>query len=103
MVSLPIEEQQNVKLDIAKFAIRLLNGLARVQAERDSQNGMARLEAPPVMPSELVRMRTGKFISEILDVYRLRVCKFWSIDDVEHIEKDHKKTDCSIQRFKFCC
>ena len=97
MASLPIEEQQTVKLDVAKFAIRLLNGLAVVQAERGSQNGTAREQTPPVMPAELVKFRTGKFISDILDVYCPRVCKFLSTDDVEAIEKDHKKTGHGLQ------
>lgn len=100
MASLPIEEQQTVKLDVAKFAVRLLNGLAVVQAERDSQNGTAREQAPPVMPAELVKFRTGKFISDILDVYRPRVCKFSSTDDVEAIEKDHKKLVMAYNSYK---
>ena len=100
MASLPIEEQQTMKLDVAKFAVRLLNGLAVVQAERDSQNGTAREQAPPVMPAELVKFRTGKFISDILDVYRPRVCKFLSTDDVEAIEKDHKKLVMAYNSYK---
>jgi hypothetical protein len=45
-----------------------MNGLAAVQAERDSNNSAAAEQAPPVMPAELVLFRPGKFISEIFDV-----------------------------------
>jgi hypothetical protein len=74
---------------IGRFTLHLITGISDVQAERDSANGPARDEAPPVMPIDLVKMRTGKFISDILDPYREHVCKFWSEEDVEKIENDH--------------
>jgi hypothetical protein len=67
-----------------------MNGLAAVQAERDSNNSPSQDTAPPVMPAELVRIRPGKFISEVLDPYRDQISQFWSADDIDLIEKDHR-------------
>jgi D-alanyl-D-alanine dipeptidase len=52
---------------------------------------MASEEAPPVMPAELVTMRTAKFISDVLDTYRDHVSRWWTATEIEQIEKDHKK------------
>jgi hypothetical protein len=52
---------------------------------------MASAEAPPVMPAELVTMRTAKFISDVLDTYRDHVSRWWPAIEIGQIEKDHKK------------
>ncbi|CAK9861010.1 unnamed protein product [Sphagnum jensenii] len=44
-------------------------------AERDSNNNARELEAPPVMPTDLVKMRPGVFISEVVDQYRGHLTK----------------------------
>jgi hypothetical protein len=62
-----------------------------VQAERDCRNDAADDEAPPVMTVQLVKPRTGQFISTGLDRYREQIGKFWAQEDIEQIEIDHKQ------------
>jgi hypothetical protein len=68
-----------------------MNGLAAVQAERDSNNSPALEQAPPVMPAELVLLRPAKFIADVLDSYRAQISKFWNIEDIDRIERDHRE------------
>jgi hypothetical protein len=91
MASLPGVDQKRALSSIARFSIKLVDGLASVHAERDKNNEMASEEAPPVMPPELVTMRTAKFISDILDTYRDHVSRWWTAIEIKQIEKDHKK------------
>lgn len=61
----------------------------KVKAERDGRNRALQYDAPPVLPKDLVIMRTGVFIKDILKKYRYQVCASWSPEDVEKIESDH--------------
>ena len=42
------------------------------------------------MPAELVKMRTGAFISDVLDPFRQHLEKFWSAEQIDQVECDHK-------------
>ena len=77
--------------------MRLLNGLAAVQAERNSENGAAEECSPPVMPLELVKMRTGKFIEDVLDSYREHISMFWSEEKIEQLEREHQ---CLLSQYQ---
>ncbi|KAI9921717.1 hypothetical protein PsorP6_000757 [Peronosclerospora sorghi] len=46
--------------------------------------------APPVLPAQLVKLRTGTFISNVLDKYRAHIGLYWSAEDVEQVEADHR-------------
>ena len=48
------------------------------------------MEAPPVMPVELVKMRTGAFINDVLDPFRQHLKKFWLAEQIDQVECDHK-------------
>ncbi|CAK9860022.1 unnamed protein product [Sphagnum jensenii] len=50
----------------------------KVQAERDSNNNARELEAPHVMPADLVKIRPTTFIQDVLDPYRTHLLKHWS-------------------------
>ena len=50
-------------MSVGRFALDLVTGLSKVQAERDSANGAACDEEPPVMPIELAKTRKRNFIS----------------------------------------
>jgi len=63
----------------------------QVQAERDSNNGVREQLAPPVMPAELITMRTGAFIKNVLDPYRSHISQFWSLGEIDLIEIEHKE------------
>jgi hypothetical protein len=83
-------DRENIKLQISQFAVNLVDGLSVVQAERDADNLPDEKLAPPVMPAEIVKMRTGVFIREVLDPYRVHIAQFWDADTIDNIEKQHK-------------
>ena len=58
---------------------------SNVQGKLDHNNAARTIEAPLVMPPELVKMRTDAFISDVLDPFRRHLEKFWS---VEHTDKN---------------
>jgi hypothetical protein len=64
---------------------------SQMQAERNSNNNASALEAPPVMPAELSKLRTGAFINDVVDPYRQHVMKFCMADDIEKVENEHKE------------
>jgi hypothetical protein len=68
-----------------------------VQAEGDKNNELASEEAPPVMPAELVTMRTAKFISDVLYTYRDLFSRWWTAIEILQLEKDHKSC-CRVER-----
>jgi hypothetical protein len=40
-------------------------------------------DAPPVLPAQLIAIRRGKFVSEVLELYRDHISTFWSLEDVD--------------------
>ncbi len=63
----------------------------QIQAERDSNNNARELEAPLVMPADLVKMRPGVFINEVVDQYRGHLTKHWSADLIDKAESEHRE------------
>ena len=85
LTSLPDDEWSHVLCHVMRYAIHIVDGLSVVQAERECNNSAAFDEAPPVMPAELVKLRTGHFIDKILEPYRNHIRQFWSLADVQEI------------------
>jgi hypothetical protein len=83
------EVKQRVGCAIAAYALDLVQHLMEIKAERDEANKACDQDAPPVLPRELVLLRTGAFIETVLNKYREHVSSFWSEEDVEQIELDH--------------
>jgi hypothetical protein len=83
-------DQNTVIKEIASYAIMLVTGLTGVKAERDENNQPLDHNVPPIMPQQLVIVRPAKFIQEVLDKYRDRLLKFWTFDECEEIEADHR-------------
>ncbi len=52
---------------IAHFAIGISDGIAKVQAKRDPANNAAVNLTLPVMPMDLVKMRSSTFIFEVIE------------------------------------
>ena len=76
---------------IAKFSIDLVVGLCEIQAERNSNNEICEQGSPPVMPGELVLLRTSTFIEEVIDPHRVHISQFWDVDEIDQIENDHQE------------
>ncbi len=83
-------DQNAVIKEIASYAIMLVTGLTGVKAERDENNQPLDHDAPPVMPQQLVTLRPAKFIQEVLVKYCNRLQKFWTSNEFEEIEADHR-------------
>jgi hypothetical protein len=83
------DTEKGIALDeIGIFAISILADGFQIQAERDSNNNTR--ESPPVMPAELVRIRTGIFIKEVVDQYRVHLGKHWCQDRIDKVESDYQ-------------
>ena len=76
--------------EIAMYAISLITGLMSVKAERDSANGALERDAPPVLPAQLVKLRHGAFVQDVLEPYRNHIAKFWTPELIDQIEEDHR-------------
>ncbi|KAI9920812.1 hypothetical protein PsorP6_000493 [Peronosclerospora sorghi] len=87
--SLSAEDQSHVLHEVGQYTLQLICGWSDVQAERDERNNAGSI-APPVLPAQLVKLRTGTFISGVLDKYRAHIGLYWSAEDVEQVEADHR-------------
>jgi hypothetical protein len=87
---LDVDEQKAVIKKIATYALMLATGLMRVRAERDDNNLAHHQDASPVMPQQLVTLRPGKFMQDVLIPFRDRLKKFWTLEQIEGIEADHR-------------
>jgi hypothetical protein len=83
-------DQNAVIKEITSYAMMLVKGLTGIKAERDENNQSFDHDTPPVMPQQLITLRPTKFIQEVLDKYRDRLQKFWTSDEFEEIEADHR-------------
>ncbi len=61
-----------------------------VKAERDGNNMCLESDAPLVLPAQLIAIRHGKFVSEVLEPYCDHISAFWSLNDVDQTEADHR-------------
>jgi hypothetical protein len=68
----------------------LVTGLLGVKAKRDDNNMRLENDAPPVLPTQLITIHHGKFVSEMLEPYRDHISAFWSFEDVDQMEADHR-------------
>ncbi len=70
--------------------ISLVTGLMGVKAERDGNNMRLESDTPPVLLAPLIAIRHGKFVNEVLEPYRDHISAFWSFEDVDQTEADHR-------------
>ena len=64
--SLPIDVGDKVISEVGMFLVVMVEGIRDIQVERDSHNGAAE-DLPPVLPHELVKMRTSEFGRTIVE------------------------------------
>lgn len=97
-------EKSKIVHEMGLFALSIIEKGSFVQAERDANNNPLESEAPPVMPTEIVKLPTRTFIKEILDRFRGHINKHWLAEDIDKIEDDHRelvnaaKNDCAIKK-----
>ncbi len=77
--------------EISIFSLSIVADGLQIQAERDSNNNARELEAPPGMPTYLVKMRPNVFINEVVDQYHEHLAKHWSVDLIDKVESEHRE------------
>jgi hypothetical protein len=70
-------DQQDVIKHIAMYAMALVAGLQSVKAERDNDNRASERNVPPVLPAQMVKLRHGVFLKEVLDPFRQHISSSW--------------------------
>jgi len=63
-------DQQDVINHIATYAMALIVGLQSVKVEQDNDNRALDKDAPLVLPVQLVKLRHGIFLKDVLDPFR---------------------------------
>ncbi len=89
--ALSVEDQNAVIHNIVVFSITLVNELRHVQAEWDSNNEVARMEALSIMLAQLVHLHPRDFICNILVPCQAHLSRFWSFGEIEVVERDQMK------------
>jgi hypothetical protein len=74
---------------VATYAISLVTGLMGVKAERDGDNMRLENNTPLVLPTQLIAIHHGKFVSEVLEPYHDHISAFWSLEDIDQTEADY--------------
>ena len=87
--SLLDELHEKVICTVGDFILIVIDGIINIQAERDSRNCPTD-NLPPVLPHELVHIRTGEFGIRVITkhLHQLR-SSGWTDENIEQIERDH--------------
>jgi hypothetical protein len=88
--NLDADDKNDIIRTVATYAISLVTGLMGVKVERDGNNMRLESDAPPVLPAQLIAIYHDKFVSEVLEPYRDHISAFWSLEDVDQMEADHR-------------
>jgi hypothetical protein len=83
-------EQTQIIRTIGNLILSIVDGIIAIQAERDSGNCPTD-EMPPVLPHELVKLRTGEFGINILARHLPQLQLTWTEDRIAQIEQDHRE------------
>jgi len=87
---LSMHDSKQVVHEIGTYAMRLVTRLMSVKAARDENNEPLDRDELPVLPSQLVSMRTATFIKDVLDPYRSHLAVSWSAEKVDEVENEHR-------------
>jgi hypothetical protein len=69
----------------------LVTGLQSVKAEWDNNNHASERNVPPILPAQLVKLRHGAFLKEVLDPFQQHISSSWSEIGIEQIEVKHRE------------
>jgi hypothetical protein len=80
--------QRDLFTSIGMFAVSIVQGIIDIQAERNSCNEPANKEAPPIMPSDLVRVQPVVFFRDVLQPRNVHLIRAnWDEDAIYEIEQ----------------
>ena len=87
--SLEDEWHQKVIEAIGNLLVTIVEGIRSIQAERDGRNNAAE-DLPPVLPHELVKLRTAEFGRTIVDPHLVQLRQSWDEETIAQIEEQHR-------------
>jgi hypothetical protein len=61
---------------ITTYAMALIAGLQSIKTKRDDDNYALDKDAPPVLLAQLVKLRHGIFLKDVLDPFRQHISSF---------------------------
>lgn len=86
---LDLKDQYAIVKSVGLFALRIINDILAIQAERTSENLPAD-DLPPVLPHKLVRLK-GREFNDIVVHHKSRLSSFWNDITIDIIEQQFKK------------
>jgi hypothetical protein len=95
--TLSIELQAQVSTIVSKLVIEIVDGIANIQAERNSDNLPSSDNLPPVLPHKLVKLPTRQFTSIVVE-HLDRLKQFWGEEAVDTLERQHQYLLIEYQR-----
>jgi hypothetical protein len=90
-------EQNRIICAVGNLILSIVDGIIAIQAERDSVNHPTD-DMPPMLPHELVKLRTGEFGINILARHLPQLRLAWTEDQIAQIERDHRELREIYQR-----
>jgi hypothetical protein len=88
--SLSDEWHEKVITAIGILLVTVVEQILDIQAERNSKNDPAE-DLPPVLPHELVKLRTAHFGNIIVDRHLLQLRESWDEEMIAKIEQQHRQ------------
>jgi hypothetical protein len=82
--------QKEAMSQLAQYAMFIVTGLGNICAEGNENNELLEQDAPPVMPNQIIKLRHGNFIEQVLDPYRDHLSKLWSEESIDQVEEGHR-------------
>ena len=87
---LDVVTTEKVLESIGKLGVGIVDGIVNIQTERNKQNH-ADSDPPHVLPHELIKMSTGDFGKNIVDIHLQQLRHSWGKESIVGIESDHRK------------
>lgn len=95
--SLTVDVGDQIISEVGMFLVVMVEGIRDIQAERDSCNRVSE-DLPPVLPHELVKMRTSEFGRTIVDRHLQQLRYSWSEKTIMQIEKQYRQLCLTYQQ-----
>ena len=84
------DTHRKVVHSIGELALRIVDGVVNIQAERNQQNH-ADSDLPHVLPHELIKISTREFGKTTVDVHLCQLRNSWSEATIAEIENEHRQ------------
>ena len=84
------ELHRKVLHSIGHLTTRIVEGIINIQAERNERNN-ADSDLPHVLPHELIKISTGDFGKQTVDVHLQQLRHSWSKETIAEIENEHRQ------------